>query len=113
MSNADPEGENPISTAEDFWRKYRNMQKANTIGADKHFHCMANCEGSREAFLSRSSAEAIGEGRQLRDQYIKGYPKWDCDEDRAANWQGLLGDRSRPCKDVCGNLRPPGLPPQY
>src|SRR2546421_13123103 len=29
MSNADPEGENPISTAKDFWREYRNMQKAN------------------------------------------------------------------------------------
>ena len=113
VNYTDPTGENPAQTAADMWREYRRMRRANTIGADKYFHCLASCQGARDGFLSRSTAELIGEGREWFDQYIKGDPGSACDEDRAANWQGLLGDRSSPCRNVCANLRPPALQPGY
>lgn len=49
----------------DFWKNYQNMREANTIGADKYFHCVANCQASRRG---------LG------------------DADRAANRQGRKGD---------------------
>jgi RHS repeat-associated protein len=113
LNYTDPTGENPLQTAADFVREYQRMREANTIGADKYFHCLANCEGAREGFLSRSTAELIGEARELSDQYVKGDPRSACNEDRAANWQGLLGDRSSPCTTVCGSLRPSALSPAY
>jgi RHS repeat-associated protein len=99
--------------ARDFTRSYRDMRDANTIGADKYFHCMANCQAAREGMGGRDAAEIISEGRELTDQYIKGDPRSACDEDRAANRQGRNGNYNTPCSQVCGSLRPNGLDPRY
>jgi FlaG/FlaF family flagellin (archaellin) len=37
-----------IGATKDFLKNYNNMVKANTDGADKFFHCKANCEATRD-----------------------------------------------------------------
>jgi len=89
------------------------MRDANTIGADKYFHCMANCQAAREGLGGRDAAAIISEGRELTDQHIKRDPSSACDADRAANGQGRNGDPTIPCSQVCGSLRPNGLDLRY
>ena len=40
-------GHGYIGAVGDFLGKYRDMREANTIGADKYFHCKANCEATQ------------------------------------------------------------------
>jgi hypothetical protein len=89
------------------------MIDANTIGADKYFHCMANCEASRRGLGGSDAARLISETRELFDEYIKGDPRLACDQDRAANKQGQQADPTKSCKDACKSLRPRGLNPKY
>ncbi len=116
LQNLDPDkGQfGPVTNALwDFWKNYQDMRDANTIGADKYFHCMANCQAAKEGTVGKGVAEIISEGRELFDEYIKGDPKSDCDKDRKANRTGREGDLTKPCKQVCAPLRPRGLDPKY
>ena len=105
----------------DLYRNFKDMRDANTIGADKYFHCMGHCQASREGAGGRDASEFIGEGRELTDEYInnprKGIPKdknkKDCDEDREANRTGRDGDRNKSCKEICSPFRPSGLNDKY
>lgn len=99
--------------AGDFYTNYQDMRDANTIGADKYFHCMANCEAARRGLGGRAVSELISETRELTDEYIKRDPRSACDADRAANSQGRNGDPNTPCSQVCGSLRPNGLDLRY
>jgi len=56
----------------DMWMNYEDMKKANTIGADKYFHCMANCEAARRGPGGVLAAQVIS---NLREDY--GYWKGD------------------------------------
>lgn len=97
----------------DFLQNYRNMRNANTIGADKYFHCMANCQATQRGPGGKTAAEIIGEGRELTDEYIKGDSKDACNADRAANAQGRNGASNGACNQVCNSLRPKGLGSQW
>jgi RHS repeat-associated protein len=97
----------------DFVRNYRNMRDANTIGADKYFHCMANCQSTKEGPGGADAAIIIGEGRELTDQYLKGDSRQACDEDRAANRTGQNGAKTGSCQSTCNVYRVPGLDPRY
>jgi hypothetical protein len=97
----------------DFYRNYQDMRTANTIAADKYFHCMANCQASRRGLGGKDAAELISETRELFDEYVKGDPPSACDEDRAANRQGRERDPQDSCKDTCNSLRPPWLNPRW
>ncbi|HEY4090716.1 MAG TPA: RHS repeat-associated core domain-containing protein [Luteibacter sp.] len=99
-----------------FLKNYRDMRNANTIGADKYFHCKANCQAARLGVGGAIESRIVSEVRELTDQYVKGDPSWACDEDRAANALGRNGGRSSPsqtCSAVCAPLRPNGLPEEY
>ena len=97
-----------------FVRNYKDMRNANTIGADKYFHCKANCEAAQAGSGGESAAKVMSEARELTDEYIQGDPSAACNADRQANQQGQQGAPSgQPCSQVCNSLRPPGLPPQY
>jgi len=37
----------------DFAGNYQDMRDANTVGADKYFHCKANCQASKRIFPRR------------------------------------------------------------
>ncbi|CAN5599630.1 hypothetical protein BH10ACI1_BH10ACI1_00460 [soil metagenome] len=94
----------------DFSRNYSDMRTANTVGADKFFHCMANCQSSRKGSMGNLISNAIGEGREYFDEYIKGDSRKDCDEDRFANETGRFGGiRCQPCEEVCSQFRPKSL----
>ncbi len=43
----------------DFARNYQNMRDANTIGGDKYFHCMANCQAARQGTIGFGISRAI------------------------------------------------------
>lgn len=103
-------GWGPLGALGDFWGNYDDMRTANTIGADKFFHCMANCEAARRGTLGSVVASTISELRELTDEHIKGDPRSACDEDRHANDVGRAGGRGcRPCSEVCAQFRPNGL----
>ncbi len=105
----------------DFWKNYRNMRDANTIGADKYFHCMAHCQAAKEGPVGYGLSVIGGEGRELLDEYInnprKGMTKnenvKDCNADRDANSRGREGDPKKSCSETCAPFRPPGLDSKY
>ena len=98
-----------VQGATDFARNYSNMRTANTIGADKYFHCMANCQSTQRGPGGYGAAVGISEGREYFDQYIKGDSENACNADRTANAQGRSGAGGGACSQVCGSLRPNGL----
>jgi hypothetical protein len=100
----------------DFWTNYRNMRRANWKGADKYFHCLANCQASRRGVFGEGTAAGISEAREWWDQNIKGYPPSDSEADQKANRRGRVGARQFPnlsCQEICAQYRPVGLPDQY
>ena len=100
----------------DFARNYQNMRDANTIGSDKYFHCMANCQAARQGSIGSGLSRAISEARELTDEYIKGDSAQACNDDRNANNTGRNGGNNNPglpCSSVCGGYRPNGLPSKY
>jgi RHS repeat-associated protein len=96
-----------------FGNNYLNMRDANTKGADKYFHCMANCQAAREGPIGYGMATMISEGREFFDEYVKGDSPSVCNEDREANRRGRESEPNEPCKDVCMPLRPDGLDLKY
>lgn len=103
-----------IQGSYDFGANYNNMRQANTIGADKYFHCMANCQATQRGPGGHGAAVGISEGRELFDEHIKGDSPKACNDDRAANSQGQSGGASGgACSQVCDSLRPGSLGSQW
>lgn len=106
----------------DFTRNYRDMRQANTIGADKYFHCKANCEASQRGEIGRVISKFISEGREATDVLIKHDPIAASRADRAANYVGRRGGvmirhpspgSPSTCSEVCKDLRPAALDKKY
>lgn len=99
----------------DFQRNYQNMRDANTVGGDKYFHCMANCQATRRGPAGESAACTISDVREWTDQYIKGDPVSASLADQAANVIGRNGalSSSQSCSSACSGFRPNGLPLRY
>ncbi|MFZ4878863.1 RHS repeat-associated core domain-containing protein, partial [Janthinobacterium sp. Mn2066] len=97
----------------DFLRNYNDMRTANTIGADKYFHCKANCEATQRGSIGKSAACVISDGREAVDQYIKMDPASASAADQVANQAGRSGASSGACETVCGAFRPAGLSNGY
>ncbi len=97
----------------DFLNNYNNMIEANTIGADKYFHCLANCEASKRGIVGRGVAYFLSEAREFTDQIRKGDTKEQCDADRSANNWGRSCPADQSCKERCSKFRPTGLDPKY
>lgn len=99
----------------DFLENYWNMRQAETPGADKYFHCMANCESASRGPGGVIASYAISEGRELSDSIFKGDPQSAVDADRRANSigrsAGLSGNGD--CRNACMMLRPADLDPKY
>ncbi|HEY7811306.1 MAG TPA: RHS repeat-associated core domain-containing protein [Allosphingosinicella sp.] len=101
----------------DFARNYNDMRKANTIGADKYFHCKANCEAASRGPVGEFVAEKISNAREITDQRVKGDPRSASQADQRANRQGRgAGATKRDpgiCKAACGKFRPGKLDRKY
>lgn len=92
------------------------MRTANTIGADKYFHCKANCEASKRGKLGLKTAEIISDFREYVDQNIKGDSIESSIEDQKANTFGReygVLNLNQSCKGICGEFRPNGLSEEY
>ncbi|MBK8813144.1 MAG: hypothetical protein IPN69_20780 [Acidobacteria bacterium] len=99
-----------VGAINDFTKNYSDMRAANTIGADKFFHCMANCQAARRGSIGVLISQTMSEGRELFDENLKGDPRVACDADRYANQIGRdSGSRCDPCVSVCSRFVPQGL----
>ena len=103
-----------------FLKNYSDMKEANTIGADKYFHCKANCEASYEGDVGEFTSEVISDVRELVDQNIKGDPKEASEADQKANQQGRkagseMREQQKPqqCPVACGDLKPEALDEKF
>jgi hypothetical protein len=112
----------PPQAAADFIGNYIPMRTANTIGADKYFHCKANCQASSRGEFGEAAAETISNAREIVDQNIKGYPLSDTLEDQKANvagrkagkaMRGKIGDSAKQCGTACAAFRPQALNKKY
>lgn len=81
-------GEEYIGAVDDFWRNYLDMRNANNKGADKYFHCKANCEAAQRGKKGAQMACLISDGREWFDQRIKGDPESASLDDQLANNYG-------------------------
>lgn len=101
--------------AADFLKNYKDMRDANTIGADKYFHCKANCEAARRGNVGKNVSCVISDGREWVDQNVKGDPESASAADQVANYHGRNGGASSvlPCEMVCDGFRPNGLSSRY
>jgi len=96
-----------------FLQNYTDMREANTVGADRYFHCIANCKGARQGAYGFGISERFSNAREVWDQNIKGYPRGDSLGDQAANAAGRNGAISLPCETVCARFRPAALSSGY
>jgi RHS repeat-associated protein len=92
----------------DFVRNYCDMKEANTIGADKYFHCKANYEASKRGPGSKAAAWGLSELRELYGQ-MKGDPKSDKEADQKANRKGRNSSHLKSCGEACDEYRPRAL----
>ncbi|MDY0013669.1 MAG: hypothetical protein RBS40_12345 [Rhodocyclaceae bacterium] len=108
-------GEGYVGATGDFLRNYRDMRDANTKGADKYFHCKANCEATQRGKQGEQMACLISGGREWFDQNIKGDPASASAADQAANQYGRSqgASSSQSCSQLCAPFRPNGLPANY
>jgi len=105
----------------DFGANYVDMRQAWWKGADKYFHCKANCQAAQRGVEGEAVACIISDIREWWDQNVKSY--WDprsTPQDSAADQQANLYGRLQgsinpgtPCEQSCAPFRPVGLPPQY
>ncbi|UDQ98389.1 RHS repeat-associated core domain-containing protein [Lentisphaerota bacterium WC36G] len=104
-----------------YFDYYQDMVDANTIGADKYFHCLAHCQLARDT--SSAEAEIAGIVREIIDNITRAFRAapngvqtglqayldelreqlLDSKEDYAANKAGIkcACNKDKSCKDCC------------
>lgn len=97
----------------DMYNTYQDMKDAETKGADKYFHCLANCRASSRGPVGRVVAKTISSTRET----VQNEPQADRQGDEAANRQGQGDSMMCPasdCYDRCKSLIPPhGIPQRH
>lgn len=115
-----------------FFTNKAAMEAVNVIGADKYFHCKANCEAARCGPAGEDEACLISDAREAADVNIKDPLKrllrmartprnraasiQDAQTDQGANGHGRTQgtqQRGLSCATVCSIFRPNGLPAGY
>ncbi|MCB1650752.1 MAG: hypothetical protein KDI46_01735 [Alphaproteobacteria bacterium] len=100
----------------DFIRNRKDMIEADTIDADKYFHCKANYEAAERGQVSSFIADALSMGREIYGQVIKNDPLTDMVEDQKANRYGRKAARSgkyKSASEACATFRPKALDEKY
>ncbi len=96
-----------------LWQAYREMKRANWIGADKYFHCKGNCEAAKCGDAGAGMAAVISWLREIYGRWWKGDPVYDMLADMEANSWGSECPDDMDCGDRCRKYRPAGLPAEY
>jgi hypothetical protein len=110
-----------LGAGSDFVDNYSDMRQANWIGADKYFHCKANCEAAQRGPGGEDMSCLVSDTREWWDLTIKSYPPADSAADQAANLFGRSQGSMNPvgpvpaaaCSALCSAYRPSGLPARY
>ncbi|NXS38080.1 SAA protein, partial [Pomatostomus ruficeps] len=90
----------------DMWRAYRDMRKANYIGADKYFHARGNYDAARRGPGGAWAARVISDARESWQSGVSGRGHEDTRADQEANAWGRSGGTPN-------RYRPAGLPSKY
>ena len=111
MVRIDPKGldSESIGSIGDFIRNYREMRSANTVGADKFFHCKATCEAAQRGESGAETAQKLSEYRKWFDHNIKGDSLKASEDDQFAKCYGRIQGIRRPntpCHYICEPFRP-------
>lgn len=102
----------------DMLNNYKLMRLANTFGADKYYHCQANCQATARGPAGEAAAKNISDTRERFDQ-AKGDPPSASAADQNANNTGraaglearqLGSDTDRVCRARCSALGPSAPP---
>jgi RHS repeat-associated protein len=111
-----------IGAVGDFRSNNSEMRSEGRIGADKGYHCKANCEASMRGSHGERTAEQLSDARELYGR-LKGDPASDEAADQSANRTGRAAgrgardesatpaQRERMCRAACTPLRPPQRAP--
>ncbi len=109
----------PIKTNSIFLKNYNDMKEANTIGADKYFHSLANCQSAQQA--SSITAFLLSAGREITDGLYNNPIRKklsfkdnfkDCYDDWNVDMDGLKMGKLYPktdCRILVNKYRPKGL----
>ncbi len=109
-----PAANQAVGATRDFMRNYSDLRDANTLGADKYFHCKANCEAASRGNVGDKTACLLSDAREWVDQYIKGDSTSASALDQAANTFGRShAGTGGSCAAICSIYRPNGLSSQY
>lgn len=96
----------------DFVENYFDMRDANTIGADKYFHCKANYEASNHGNSGLNTAKSLSDLRLMYKKHIKHNSSLDLFQDEGANIYGreaLRSGKFSSATEACAPFRPQGL----
>ena len=105
-----------------FLKNYNDMKEANTIGADKYFHALANCQAAQQG--DPREAVRLSLGREVIDSLVKnplkGIPLKENIADSLEDWNvdmyGLQQGLKYPnldCRILVNKYRPNGLNAKY
>lgn len=101
--------------AQDMRRNYDDMKEANTINADRYFHCKANCQATERGSVGSAVATGISHLREFQN-LLEGDTAMDRGYDQSANRFGRSSP-SRPdfrsCEASCEPFAPRVLAPKY
>ena len=99
-----------------FQKRRQDMMEADTHGADKYFHCLANYEATSLGNGGWIDAYALSAAREAYGILIKKDPLDDVKEDLKANKHGRESARSgkyKTAQEACAIFRPKGLDEKY
>ncbi len=97
-------------------KDYFAMRHAWLRGADKYFHCLANCRTTKINKQGEKVAREYSDWREITDAWRKGKNPEDEAADQAANRHGREGALKYPdksCREICEDLRPKALKPKW
>lgn len=100
----------------DFMKNYLDMRAADTIDADKYFHCKANYQASSRGWHGDETARNLSEKRESYGQSYKNENNIDRTQDLIANGHGRHAARSekyQSAEEACAIFRPKGLDEKY
>lgn len=100
----------------DMVDNWKDMVIDNTLGADKYFHCKANCEATKRGEMGERTSTIWSDVREYYQTHIQR----PCDsiessnEDQAANKYGRdNAHKGSSCSEVCQKYRVRGINKKY
>ncbi len=105
-----------IGAVFDLGKNWLDMVNANTLDADKYFHCKGNCEASQRGLAGEFSSTILSDAREYYQMHIK-RPRETLKaamEDQEANIYGRTNkDEHQSCRNVCQKYRVRGMNEKY